>query len=191
MHLRIYNEQTDFTYIAGWIQDERTHALWCANLLSYPLSKDGLHNYLKEQNLQFCAQSGEDELSKAKEHDGAYVYVDEHDRPAGFFVFTVNEQDKSGFLRFIMVDNAARGQGLGSQMLGQLLQFVYENAGVAAVRLIVFDVNAPAMNCYRKLGFAFTDNAPTDFHYQNETWKRSMMEHRNLLNPPISPILKP
>lgn len=190
MHLRIYNEQTDFTYIAGWIQDERTHALWCANLLSYPLSKDEFHNYLKEQGLKFYSQSRSDPYPKEKEHDGAYVYVDEHDCPIGFFVFTVNEHDKSGFLRFIMVDNTARGQGYGSQMLRQLLQFAYENTGVAAVRLNVFDVNAAAMKCYRKLGFTVMDNAPTDFPYQNETWKRCMMEHRNLLNSPISPILK-
>lgn len=190
MHLRIYNEQTDFSYIASWIQDERTHALWCAQLLSYPLSKDELHNYLKEQGLKFYSQSRSDPYPKEKEHDGAYVYVDEHDRPTGFFVFTVNKQDRSGFLRFIMVDSTVRGRGYGSQMLGQLLQFAYENVGVVAVRLIVFDVNAPAMNCYRKLGFSVMDNATTDFHYQNETWKRSMMEHRSLLNPPISPILK-
>lgn len=190
MRLRIYNEQTDFTYIANWIQDERTHALWCANLLSYPMSKDELRNYLEEQNLKFCVQSGQDEHPKAKEHDGAYVYVDENDRPIGFFVFTVNEQDTSGFLRFIIVDNTARGQGLGSQMLRELLQFAYENTGVTAIRLNVFDVNNAAMKCYKKLGFTVMDNACTDFPYQNETWKRYMMKHRSLLNSSISPILK-
>ena len=60
MHLRLYNEQTDFTYIGEWITDERTHALWCANLLSYPLSKDGLRQYLEEL-----------------ENGSAYVYVDD------------------------------------------------------------------------------------------------------------------
>ena len=191
MHLRIYNEQTDFTYIASWIQDERTHALWCANLLSYPLSKDEFHNYLKEQGLKFNSQSRSDPYPKEKEHDGAYVYADDRDRPMGFFVFTVNKQDQSGFLRFIMVDSTVRGRGYGGQMLGQLLQYAYENAGVAAVRLLVFDVNDAAMKCYRKLGFTVMDNTPANFPYQNETWKRYMMEHRSLLNSPISPILKP
>lgn len=40
-----------------------------------------------------------------KEYNGAYVYADEHDCLAGFFVYTVNRQDKSGFVRFIVMDN--------------------------------------------------------------------------------------
>ena len=87
MHLRIYNEQTDFVHIENWIPDERTHALWCANLLPYPLSKEGLHKYLEEQI-----------PDSKKEYDGAYVYVNEDDSPVGFLIFSVNEHDKFGFL---------------------------------------------------------------------------------------------
>ena len=180
MHLRIYNEQTDFVHIAGWITDERTHALWSANTLPYPLSGEGLHNYLVGQNLKFHAQSGGEIPGDTKEHDGAYVYADEHDRPLGFFVYTVNGQDKSGFVRFIVVDNTSRGKGYGSDMLRKLLRFAYENTGVSSVKLIVFDANAAAMRCYRKVGFAPADDAPTEFTYRDEIWKRCPMEHRRI-----------
>lgn len=178
MHLRIYNEQTDFVHIASWITDERIHAFWSANILSFPLSMEELHNYLVGQNLKFHARSGGEIINQEKEFDGAYVYEDEHDRPLGFFIYTVNGQDKSGFVRFIVVDNTSRGMGYGSDMLKKLLRFAYENTGVSSVRLNVFDVNAAAMRCYRKVGFALTDNTPTEFTYQDEIWKRSMMEHR-------------
>lgn len=177
MHLRFYNEQTDFIHIAKWIQDERTHALWCANLLSYPLSEDELRNYLVEQKLKFCSQSQGEVIRNEKEYDGAYVYADENEQPAGFFVYTVNEQDKSGFVRFIVVDNSLRGQGYGSDMIKELLQFARENTGVLSVRLIVFDVNAAAKRCYEKTGFVPAENQLESFSYQDEVWKRCMMEH--------------
>lgn len=178
MHLRIYNEQTDYVHIASWITDERIHALWSADTLPYPLSEGGLHNYLVGQNLKFDTRLQGEIPGDAKEYDGAYVYADEHNRPLGFFIYTVSGQDKSGFVRFIVVDNTSRGKGYGSDMLKELLRFAYENTGVSSVRLIVFDVNAAAMRCYRKVGFVPADNTMTEFTYQDEIWKRCLMEHR-------------
>lgn len=177
MHLRSYNEQTDFIHITKWIQDERTHALWCANLLSYPLSEEELHNYLIEHNLKFCSQSQCDTIRNEKEYDGAYVYADENEQPVGFFVYTVNEEDKSGFLRFIMVDNSSRGKGYGTGMLRELQRFAYEKTGVNSIRLIVFDVNIAARTCYEKAGFTAMESALDAFSYQDEMWGRCMMEH--------------
>ena len=162
MHLRLYNEQTDFTYIAEWITDERTHALWCANLLSYPLSKDGLHQYLEEL-----------------ENGSAYVYVDDEDRPVGFFIYVINEQEKSGHLRFIMVDNSVRGKGYGSDMLQQFVKYTYENTSITSVGLNVFDVNTAARKCYEKAGFTVRQNTPEAFTYQDEMWSRYMMVHNS------------
>ena len=72
MHIRLFNEQTDFIHIMNWISDERAHALWCANLLPFPLSRDNLCQYLEEH-----------------EDDRGYVFVDEEDRPVGFFIYVV------------------------------------------------------------------------------------------------------
>ena len=168
MHLRNYNEQTDFIHIENWISDERTHALWSAGRLSYPLSKEGLHKYLAEQI-----------LSNEKEYDGAYVYADDNDLPVGFFIFTVNVQDKSGFVRFIMVDSTSRGKGYGTKMLVELQRFAYDRTGVTSIRLIVFDVNTAARKCYEKAGFSVISDALDAFPYQDETWGRYMMEHVN------------
>lgn len=178
MHLRVYNEETDFTYIAKWIRDERTHALWCANLLSYPLSMDGLHNYLVGQNLKFSSRIQSETPSSKNEFDGAYVYADEENHPVGFFIYTVNAQDKSGFLRFIIVDNTLRGKGYGTEMLRELQRFAYNNTGVSSVRLIVFDVNTAACKCYEKAGFTTMENTPDAFSYRNEIWGRRMMGHK-------------
>ena len=166
MHLRAYHEQTDFEHIESWISDERTHALWSADRLPYPLSIEGLHKYLSEQI-----------LSSVKEYDGAYVYVNEDDRPVGFLIYSVNEQDKSGFVRFIMVDNTSRGKGYGTAMLKEFQRFAYDRTRAAAIRLMVFDVNAAARKCYEKAGFHVVNDTLDTFSYQDETWERCMMEH--------------
>ena len=177
MHLRLYNEQTDFTYIASWIQDERTHALWCANLLSYPLSEDELHNYLVEQNLNFSSHDKSETPCNKNEYDGVYVYADEEEHPVGFFIYTVNAQDKSGFLRFIMVDSTLRGKGYGTDMLRELQRFAYDNTSVSSIRLIVFGVNIAARKCYAKAGFTAMESTLDTFYYQNETWGSILMEN--------------
>ncbi|MCH5259286.1 MAG: GNAT family N-acetyltransferase [Lachnospiraceae bacterium] len=177
MHLRPYNEQTDFIQITKWIQDERTHALWCANFLSHPLYEDEFHNYLFEQNLNFSSRDKSEILCNKNEYDGAYVYADENDHPVGFFIYTVNKQDKSGFLRFIVVDSTLRGKGYGTDMLRELQRFAYEKTDVNSIRLIVFDVNIAARTCYEKAGFTAMESALDTFSYQGEMWGRCMMEH--------------
>ena len=48
MRLRAFNMDTDFEDMKNWINDERSHALWCANIIRYPLNKDHLDEGLKE-----------------------------------------------------------------------------------------------------------------------------------------------
>lgn len=162
MQIRPYNEQTDFAYIKNWISDERTHALWCANLIPFPLSTDSLHQYLEEH-----------------ENDSGYVFVDKEDRPVGFFIYVVNEQEKSGFLKFVMVDNRLRGQGYGTEMLKRFLRHAYDNTGVSSVKLSVFDVNVGAGKCYEKAGFTMMENMPDAFSYRDEMWGRCIMGHES------------
>lgn len=47
MRIKPYHDK-DFDTISQWIKDERSHALWCANLTPYPLAKTGFDNLLKD-----------------------------------------------------------------------------------------------------------------------------------------------
>ena len=42
MRLRPFIASKDFEIIKNWISDERTHALWCANLMAYPIKKENV-----------------------------------------------------------------------------------------------------------------------------------------------------
>lgn len=45
MRIRPYQNK-DFDIISQWITDERSHALWCANLMTYPLEKNSFDDLL-------------------------------------------------------------------------------------------------------------------------------------------------
>ena len=47
MRIRPYIESRDYEYLEKWSGDARTHALWCANLFPYPLTREGMHNVLE------------------------------------------------------------------------------------------------------------------------------------------------
>ena len=53
MRLRAFNMDTDFEDMKNWINDERSHAMWCANIIRYPLNKDHLDEGLKEAEKRF------------------------------------------------------------------------------------------------------------------------------------------
>ena len=47
MRLRPYRK-SDAKAVRNWIEDERTHALWCGNLLPFPFTEKDFNQYLEE-----------------------------------------------------------------------------------------------------------------------------------------------
>ena len=45
MNIRPFETDRDFEYISKWISDERTHTMWCANLIPYPMEKESFKSW--------------------------------------------------------------------------------------------------------------------------------------------------
>ena len=71
MQIRLFNLVEDFDVIKTWITDERTHMMWCANLITYPLEKEKLRSFLSEIAGKFG--------------DSPFVAVDEASRLQGLY----------------------------------------------------------------------------------------------------------
>ena len=161
MRLRPYINSKDYTEIEKWVDDERIHALWCANLIPYPLT---------EKNLNACLVKNATDWG-----DSAYVATEDDGTPIGFFVYSVNVVNNSGFLKFVVLNNELRGKGCGTEMLQLILKYAFEITGVDFVQLNVFDINTSAKRCYEKAGFV-EDNCVKDaFSYKDENWGRCHM----------------
>lgn len=161
MRLRPYIPSKDYGYIQKWVNDERIHALWCANIIPYPLTLAEMQAALEKD---------------AQDWGGcAFVATEDDGRQIGFFVLAVNESNNSGFSKYVIVDNDIRGKGYGSRMIELMLKYAFDIAGVSSVQLNVFDTNNSAKRCYAKLGFmedSITENA---FTFKNESWGRCHM----------------
>lgn len=160
MRIRPYLNK-DFASISRWIADERSHALWCANLIPYPLEKDVFDSLLLQAEERF--------------DDSPFVATTDTGMPVGFFCFSVNLNTNEGMLKFVVINDSLRNQGYGSEMISLAVKYAFEIAKADAVQLNVFPENPGAIRCYQKAGFierTFTENA---FQFKEESWGRCNM----------------
>ena len=161
MRLRPYIHERDFDVIAGWVGDERTHALWCAQLVPYPIEKESFGKFLDDIALRFG--------------DAPFVALDDAGEPVGFFCYSLDVSTEMGMLKFVITDNRRRGKGIGRKMIGLAAKYAFEISKAKAVRLNVFSVNDAARKCYAAAGFreiSVDDNA---FSFGCESWGRCCM----------------
>lgn len=161
MRLRPYIPSKDYEHVQNWVTDERLHALWCANLIPYPMTSKKLQDVLEKD---------------AQDWDGcAYVATENDGRVVGFFVLAVNVSNNSGFLKYVIVDDKLRGKGYGTQMIKLMLKYAFDIMGVSSVQLIVFDTNDRAKKCYTNVGFIEVNVVEGAFAYKDESWGRCRM----------------
>lgn len=166
MQIRPY-KSSDFNIIKTWIKDERSHALWCADLIPYPLQKHSFEKTLKEFSL--------------KNNDTPFIATSDKGVIVGFFCYSVIPAAKEGKLKFIIISPEFRGKGYGKEMITLALENAFCNSQTESVQLNVFCNNERAKNCYLSVGFSerlITENA---FCFNNEIWARCNMVIKNNL----------
>ena len=161
MRLRPYMVSADYEYLAKWVEDERIHALWCANKIPYPLSADKLQEIL--------------DIEAKYRNSHAYIVTEDDGERIGFFVLAVNLVENYGHLKFVVINDKLRGQGYGTQMSKLILKFAFEICGVLSVQLNVFDINESAIKSYSKVGFVIDSITKDAFSYKEEIWGRCHM----------------
>ena len=161
MKLREYIPSKDFDIIKNWIDDERTHAMWCACRFEYPLEKENFEEVLKDMHSKW----GDTPLVASLD-DGNTV---------GFFCYSLNNETKEGMLKFIVVNPSLRSKGVAREMLDMVSQYAFEETGAKALHLNVFSENIRAKKCYHKDGFTERSVTENAFSYKDESWGRCNM----------------
>jgi len=161
MKIREYNGDKDFPVIRNWITDERTHAMWCANRTDFPLQKESFDLLLNDMAERFG--------------DKPYVAVDGDGTVEGFFCYSLNQDTQEGMLKYVMVDPARRGRGLGREMIRHAVQYAFDVTGADAVHLMVFSANERARKCYESVGFTERHRQEGAVSYDDEDWDRINM----------------
>lgn len=161
MRLRPFIPCCDFDEIKNWTTDERTHAMWCANLIKYPIEKENFDNVMLEAATRFG--------------DSPFVATTDDGKVVGFFCYSVNLSTNEGMLKFIMVDPSQRGKGLGKAMLQLAVEYAFNITKVDTVQLNVFLGNTRAQKCYGSVGFMARKTDVGAFSFKDESWDRCNM----------------
>ena len=161
MKLREFEIDKDFELMKNWVTDERMHAMWCANLIKYPLSKEHMAATMTEAADRFG--------------DVPYVAISDDGRVEGFFCYSFNNETKEGMLKFVVVDPDVRGKEVAQKMLSLAVKQAFDNPEAERVQLNVFPENSRAKRCYEKAGFVVRNLTPDAFTYKDEIWGRCNM----------------
>ena len=140
---------------------KKIHAFWSANRFPYPITPESFHDFLEKISIEWT--------------DSAYVATENNGQAIGFFCYSVNTEDNIGFLKFVIIDKAKRGNGYGKEMLNLAVQYAFQITGATAVQLNVFNENIAAKQCYEKAGFVERSVDKNVFAYKDELWSRCNM----------------
>ena len=161
MRLRPFILCCDFDEIKNWISDERTHAMWCANRIKYPIEKENF----EEVMLEAAIKSG----------DIPYVATTDDGKVVGFFCYSVNLSSNEGMFKFVMITPEQRGKGLGKAMLQLAIEYAFNITKAESVQLNVFSENTMAQKCYENVGFIIRKTDIDAFIFKDESWGRCNM----------------
>jgi RimJ/RimL family protein N-acetyltransferase len=161
MKIRRYDKNTDFDKINSWVDNEYTHALWCACRTAFPLEREGFEGLLSD--------------IKASCGDEPFCAEDDSGEIVGFFCYSQNIDTQEGMLKFVIVSKDKRGKGLGREMLTYALRLAFGERQAKSVRLMVFLQNERAIRCYESVGFKVRHTERDAFCYKNEKWSRCSM----------------
>lgn len=134
----------DFRRLIAWIPDEAFLMQWAGtSLFRFPLDEAQLEDYLR-------TAQGEAPMRR--------IYKAE-DRATGIAVghIELNNIDRKNrsarVARVLVGEPERRRQGIGTQMLRDVLRIAFEKMGLHRMELLVFATNHPAISCYEKAGF--------------------------------------
>lgn len=161
MKLREFVLAEDFRALESWINDERTHALWCANRMRYPLDMEDISDFLRYEKEQY--------------NNKAFIAEDDNGNAIGFYCCSPDNESGECMLKFVIIDPKQRGKGYGREMICLAVEKAFEDEAAEVVQLMVFSENIKAKKCYESAGFKERSTTPDVFTYKNESWGRCNM----------------
>ncbi|SET54858.1 Protein N-acetyltransferase, RimJ/RimL family [Salinibacillus kushneri] len=131
-------ERSDFQQLIAWIESSAFMLQWGGPNIDYPLDEKQLEEYIKNADTM-AYKVVEQESGKAVGH---------------IALKQINNKTRSARISKVLVgDKGMRGQGIGQQMIKEVLKIAFDNLRLHRVSLGVFDFNESAIACYERCGF--------------------------------------
>ncbi|MBP2652261.1 MAG: family N-acetyltransferase [Firmicutes bacterium] len=144
----------DFGKILEWNSGKSADDLlqWAGPQYIFPLTHNQLEDYFSKS---------------VNETSSVFIYkivsVEKHEVIGTIELREKDKHNKIGRIcRFLIGDETSRNQGLGKQVLTEILKIGFEDLLFSQITLGVFDFNVHAIHCYENTGFTketFSKNA--------------------------------
>ncbi len=170
VHLRPI-QQSDFASMISWVRTREEMIQWSGPWnFDFPLDEHQVGKF-------FLTQVLDDRL-----HRMQFVAVDDDTQQRvgqiGFSRIWV--RTRSAHLGPVIVAPAFRHQGIGSQMVRDMLTIGFRQLQLHRIELVVFDFNEVAIRCYERVGFQTEGRLRDICQVGNEYWHwraMSVLEH--------------
>lgn len=89
----------------------------------------------------------------------------------------INRDERTAIVgRFLIGEEKHRGKGYGRQALREIVKLGFEEFGLNAVMLSVFDFNKGAIRCYESVGFRAFEFEPEAYQSETGPWELIRMK---------------
>lgn len=135
--------EADIGRLIGWVPSAEFLLQWGGAGFKFPLDRAQLKEHLGQ-----AARENPDRL--------IYKAVDSATgRAAGHGeLLAIDRQNRSAVIgRMLVGPTELRGQGVGQQIVRELLRVAFQELSLHRVALHVYDFNEQAIRCYEKVGF--------------------------------------
>lgn len=151
--IRLEKFERDFyADLISWVDTEEQLMQFAGPAFNFPLTREQLDKSLSDKN-RFAFRVVNEKTNVSIGHSEIYL------------------TEQSVYLgRILIGDTEQRGKGLGQQIVGLLLDFVFSNLNKTKVELNVFDWNIAAIKCYEKVGFIINADKKNERKIKNEIW---------------------
>lgn len=146
-------DENDFERLISWVDDEEMLVQFAGPLFSFPLTIEQLKAYKSDKNRHLfkVIKSGENAIGHAE-------------------LFQSDDEKTLRICRVIIGDKTKRGQGVGQQIINELLKISFIKLDKENVELNVYDWNTSAIKCYEKVGFAVNPNKRFQSEVNGSIW---------------------
>jgi RimJ/RimL family protein N-acetyltransferase len=135
--------EADIDQLIGWVPSADFLLQWGGTGFKFPLDRAQLQDHLAR-----AAGENPDRLIY-KAVDPATGRVVGHAE-----LLAIDRQHRSAIIgRMLVGPSELRGQGIGQQIVRELLRIAFQEMSLHRVALHVYDFNTQAIRCYEKIGF--------------------------------------
>lgn len=151
--------ERDLDRLAAWIDSPALLVQWAGPRFEFPLDPPQLRSHLRA-----ATWLGEPRIYRAAlAPEGRIVGHVELGR-------IHRRTGRARLGRVLVGPPELRGRGLGQALVRAALRVAFDELGLHRVDLGVYDFNRPAIDCYRRVGFALDDAPPARQRVGDQIW---------------------